>query len=104
MRVRYDDEAREDLLGAVRWYEQHRAGLGVRFHASVRTAERQITEAPGLNPEVDRVGETAIRRAFVRGFPYAVLYMEHGGEVWVLAVMHLHREPGYRKSRAPRVG
>jgi hypothetical protein len=55
MRVRYDEEAREDLVSAVRWYEQHRAGLGVRFHASVRIAERPIA-APG--PE-SRGGDAA---------------------------------------------
>jgi plasmid stabilization system protein ParE len=103
MRVRYDEDAREDLRSAVRWYEEQRAGLGARFHASVRAAERLIADAPSLHPITDRVGDAPIRRALIPEFPYGLLYMEHHGGLWILAVMHLHRRPGYWQKRTHRV-
>jgi plasmid stabilization system protein ParE len=103
MRFRYDEDAREDLRSAVSWYEQHRAGLGARFHVSVKATERLIATAPRFHPKTDLVGDAAIRRALIPEFPYALLYMEHGGELWILAVMHLHRRPGYWLKRARRV-
>jgi hypothetical protein len=76
MRVRYDEDAREDLRNAVSWYKQHRAGLGVRFHVSVMATERLIASAPRFHPITDRVGDAAIRRALIPEFPYALLYMD----------------------------
>jgi plasmid stabilization system protein ParE len=49
-------------------------------------------EAPTSFPEV----EPGVRRRFVfHRFPYAVLFRVLDDEVQVVAVMHLHRRPGY---------
>ncbi len=103
MRVRYDEDAREELRSAVRWYEEERAGLGARFHASVMATERLIAGAPSFHSITDRVGDSLIRRALIPEFPYGLLYTEHDGGLWILAVMHLHRRPGYWQKRARRV-
>ncbi len=40
-----------------------------------------------------------LRRSLLRRFPYGIICAEEGDGVWVLAVMHLHRKPGYWRDR-----
>jgi toxin ParE1/3/4 len=39
------------------------------------------------------------RRHFSLSFPYGVIYLELTDHLWIVAVMHLMRNPGYWKSR-----
>jgi hypothetical protein len=39
------------------------------------------------------------RRHFGPVFPYAVIYLDRLGEVWVVAVMHFKQRPGYWRER-----
>ena len=103
MRVRYDAAARDELVEAVEWYESERVGLGAAFHERVRAAERRIAEGPLTHAVVDDVRGVAIRRVLVDRFPYGLLFMSDDGAVWILAVMHLHRLPGYWRLRAARL-
>ena len=43
--------------------------------------------------------EEDIRRSLVRRFPYGILYAEENEELFIVAVMHLHRDPDYWKHR-----
>ncbi len=43
--------------------------------------------------------EGEIRRVLIRRFPYGVLYTEEKDGLFILAVMHLHRDPEYWKTR-----
>ena len=40
-----------------------------------------------------------IRRRLISRFPYAILYSDEGEILYILAVMHLRRDPNYWKSR-----
>jgi len=42
------------------------------------------------------------RRLFANGFPYAVIYVAKPDAIWIIAVMHVRREPGYWKERLTR--
>jgi hypothetical protein len=39
------------------------------------------------------------RRHFSPDFPYAVIFLEQPGYVWIVAVMHMKRRPGYWRER-----
>ena len=39
------------------------------------------------------------RKARLKRFPYAVVYWLDGGTLRIIAIMHLHREPGYWHGR-----
>ena len=39
------------------------------------------------------------RRHFSAAFPYAVIYVEKPDSVWIVAVMHTKRQPGYWRER-----
>jgi hypothetical protein len=47
------------------------------------------------NPEAGGVLAGTIRRRLVRRFPFAILYQTGTENLWVIALMHLHRRPGY---------
>ena len=43
----------------------------------------------------EHAGEATIRRALLDDFPFALLYIALPDTIWVVAVMHLRRQPGY---------
>lgn len=83
------------MTEAVRWYETHRAGLGMEFLDAVDIAVARIAETPRLGSQVPGVADQTIRRRAVRRFPYHVVYMELSDRLQVLAVAHDRRRPGY---------
>ena len=99
--LRIADEADAELTEAVRWYEMHRAGLGADFLAAVDEAMARIEENTRTGARVPGVEDQAIRRVFVRRFPYNVVYMELAGRLHVLAVAHDRRRPAYWVGRRP---
>jgi hypothetical protein len=70
-------------------------GLEIRFIDAVRSA---ITHACNA-PQRWRLFDGEIRRVLVHVFPYAVLYSIEDGFIYIIAVMHCSREPGYWKTR-----
>ncbi len=93
--VEFHPSAREELVQSARYYQAQTAGLGSRFASAVRDAVGRIQEHPLLY----RIIEDDLRRCRVLRFPYGVVYRTRPGHIEVIAVMHLHREPGYWKSR-----
>jgi plasmid stabilization system protein ParE len=98
--VRIEATAREELAAAVQWYEEQRSGLGAEFLDSVHDAITRLIETPGIALRVPGCpADLPARRIFVRRFPYAVVFMDSGEELRVIAVAHLKRRPGYWVSR-----
>jgi hypothetical protein len=50
-------------------------------------------------PKAWTILEDDIRRCQIRRFPYGIIYSQHGEVIFILAVMHLHRDPEYWKDR-----
>lgn len=94
--LRFHPEAEAEFVQAVVWYEEQQQGLGRRFLACVQDALNRTVIDPELYPFVD--GD--VRRCLTKTFPFGILFRAGRGQLTVLAVMHLHREPGYWKSRA----
>ena len=95
MKARYVDEARLDLLGAVAHYESVRIGLGLDFASE---AERRVEQIEKY-PLASTILEGDVRVLMMRRFPYGLIYRIVSDEAIILAVIHLHREPGTWKSR-----
>lgn len=95
-RLRLHPEAETELVEAAAYYESQQAGLGTRFLDAIEDALRRVRNNPLLYREV----ETDVRRCLVRIFPYGVLFRIQPEVIEVVAIMHLHREPGYWRSRA----
>jgi plasmid stabilization system protein ParE len=87
--------AQEEFLGAIDWYEQHESNLGLEFAREVYAAIERAAQCPRAWP----VLEGDVRRCQTKRFPYGVLYSQEPNRIFVLAVMHLHRDPDYWKDR-----
>ena len=84
-----------DIQAAAVWYEDPRAGLGLRFLDELDLVSQRIEVDPRRFPRLEGEG----RRALLRHFPYGVCFIGESKFITVLAVLHLHREPDMWKSR-----
>jgi toxin ParE1/3/4 len=94
-RVVFHPEAEVEFLAAAEFYEIHRRGLGVEFIAEVRKAARALQRHPKLGRRFSR----RLRRLLVQRFPYGLLYRPQGEDIFIVAVAHLSRRPGYWRRR-----
>ncbi len=98
--VRLSPEAVDELAEAAAWYAAQRPGLESEFLAEVDRTLPLIGSSPGSFPRLlDVPTNLTIRRALLPRFPYAVIFMDLGPEVRVLAVAHTKRRPGYWLNR-----
>lgn len=95
MRYAFHPEAETELVKAVEYYEEREQGLGHDLAVEVYSTLERIRAQPKAWP----IMKEGIRRSLVRRFPYAILYSEEKDVIFVLAVMHLRREPDYWKER-----
>jgi hypothetical protein len=91
----FHPEAERELREAVGYYENVDSGLGYDFSVEVYSAIQRALAYPRAWP----ILENEIRRALVRRFPYGVLYSKEEEALLIVAIMNLHREPGYWKHR-----
>ena len=94
----FHHEANEEFFEALRYYTAINPELGGRYYDEIH---RLIAEA-GETPGAFRVIRKPARRHFTRDFPYGIIYVERPDDIWILAVMHLHRKPGYWRQRLTR--
>jgi toxin ParE1/3/4 len=98
MTYRFHLEASAEYEESIRFYRQARPGLQKRFVASVEEAIGRILE----HPERWRMIEPDIRRCLVKVFPFSVVYSVQGDTIFIIAVAHTRREPGYWKERVKK--
>jgi hypothetical protein len=82
-------EFADDAEAAARWYEAQQPGLGKAFTDSVELALEGILHDPLLLPLVYK----HYHRKIVRRFPYMVLYKVEVATIYVVACMHMRRNP-----------
>jgi len=95
MNFSFHPEAEEEFNKAIDYYEDIDPSLGYDFALEVYSTIKRSIDFP----RVWAVLEGEIRRFLVRRFPYGVLYSEEPEGLFVVAVMNLHRKPGYWKYR-----
>ena len=83
--------ARTDLAQVKLWYAQIRPQLASAFLEDIDKTFDAIRDRPASFAEI----ESGVRRGLCDSFPYKVYFRLKGdGEVRVLAVYHVNREPG----------
>ena len=95
MNFSFHPEAESEFNEAIDYYEEIEHGLGYDFAGEVYLCILRILEYPKAWTIID----DEIRRSLVNRFPFGILYSIEGEEIYILAVMHLHKEPGYWKTR-----
>ena len=95
MNVHYHEEARDELEEATLYYEGQREGLGEEFAQEVERTVQRVLD----NPEAWSKLSKTVRCCRTKRFPYGILYTIRENDILIVAVMHLHRKPGYWKDR-----
>lgn len=84
-----------ELQETALYYGNIETDLGEQFAASAEIAVAKIA----AHPELFRKFAGQMRKANLEQFPYAIVYWLSSDVVHIVAVMHLHRKPGYWRKR-----
>ncbi len=91
MEIRFLDVAQQELDETVEHYNVESAGLGDQFLLEVLSSLERIRQFPlAWHPFTGNS-----RRCQTRRFPYGIAYQILESEILIVAVVNLHRKPGY---------
>ena len=91
----FHPEAEAEFLSAINHYEGRNEGLGHDFAIEVYATIHLILE----HPRAWQILDIDVRRCQTPRFPYGVIYSEEPDGIFILAVMHLHQDPDYWRTR-----
>lgn len=95
--VEFHPDAADEANDAVDYYEGIRAGLGDDFRVELEAALARIQQ----NPQMYAAESGSVRVCPLHRFPYSIDYEELADRIWVAAVGHQKRRPGYWTRRKP---
>lgn len=90
-------EAEEEVRTSMAYYEEQRAGLDRDFESDLKSAFARIQRNPEAFVLYDDRGT---RECLLNRFPFTVYFEEMDDAIWVKAVAHQSRRPGYWTRRA----
>jgi plasmid stabilization system protein ParE len=95
--LRFHPAVQTELSHLVAWYEERSEGLAAELRDEVERALGRIVEqphrwAPSPLPMARALG---VRRFVIDRFPLAVEYVVETESIYVVAVAHTKRRPGY---------
>lgn len=90
-------KAENDFLEAWQWYKKESPGLEQKFWAAIF----QILTQVGNHPSRYSLAKDSIRVAFVKRFPYKVVFYTNEAmkQVEVIAIIHNKRHPNVWQKR-----
>ena len=97
MELAFHPEALAEFKAAIVDYEQKQAGLGAAFADEVL----RTIELARVFPRMGAPEQADVRCLITKRFPFIIYYAIMAEKLWVWAIMHAAREPGYWKSRQP---
>lgn len=93
-------QAHQELISAVEYYEEQQTGLGLRLLDEVDRHIQWILQ----NPHIPRVRDGGYRLVNLKVFPYYIAYIIREDILWILAIAHKHRHPEYWIDRKNDLG
>lgn len=96
----FHPEASEEYAQAAEYYSAISPNLGGRFYSEIERIIGEVRRRP------DRFFQFSppARRALAHKFPYSLVYLNEPDRVWIIAVTHAKRRPGYWRERLPGRG
>ena len=91
----FHPDTAHEIKSSYEWYQNQAEGLGEDFLEELESAYEAITELPGTWPKFT----TNCRRFLLSKFPFSVIYQVNNNSIFVLAIMHNSRKPGYWEGR-----
>jgi len=93
--LRFHPEVSSEIKASYRWYQEQAEGLGEDFLNELELAYSAIIEFPQSWSPFHK----GFRRFLLSRFPFSVIYREKDKLIYVVAVMHNSRKPGYWSNR-----
>ncbi len=90
--VVYHPEALVEFDEAVDFYDAKQPGLGDEFRDEVLATEHRIQVSPKAGAVYPG---TACRKKMVDRFDYKLVFLERDAAIYIVAVHHNRRKPGY---------
>jgi toxin ParE1/3/4 len=95
--VEFHPAAQQEAEDAADYYDRQSPGLGAEFRRDLEEAVGRLGGNPGMYAaEIDE-----FRGCPLSKFAYTLFYLDLGDRVWVAAVAHQKRRPGYWARRKP---
>ena len=95
-RVELHEEATVEAEEAAAWYDERDPDTAEEFAQELARALATVGQAPDRWP----IERGRARRYLFKRFPFKLVYVTDEDRVFVLAVAHKRRKPGYWKDRA----
>ena len=89
--VLFHPEAQEEAQAAAQHYEAIDNDLAIDFHLEFSSLLSRIQQ----HPEMYALEEDGLRLAPLKRFPHSIIYENLPDQIWVAAVSHHRRKPGY---------
>jgi toxin ParE1/3/4 len=80
-----------EIRESYQWYESRVQGLGEDFLNELESAFQVIKKIPDAWPLITK----NFRRYLLDRFPFGIIYQKKENSIYIVAVMHLSRKPGY---------
>ncbi len=93
--ILFHPDIEQEVKDSYEWYENQAVGLGDDFLVELETAYQAIIELPNTWPKFHK----NFRRFLLSKFPFSVIYRFSRDTIFVVAVMHNSRKPGYWNER-----
>jgi len=93
--VLFHPQAESELDHGIGFYEECRPGLGLDFEREVIDGISQIHDAPSMWPKY----KYGIRKFLLSRFPFYIYYLDLPDCIWIIAITHCSRKPGYWENR-----
>lgn len=90
-KLQFHPDIASEVKSSYNWYQNQADGLGDDFIAELESAYDTIVELPETWPRFQK----GFRRYLLAKFPFSVIYRSTTDSIYVVAVMHNSRKPGY---------
>ncbi len=91
-------DAAAEFEEAVTYHEAESEGVGRELRVEIERAFVRLLASPQICPPH---GHNGYRKCFVARFRYTIFFLELPEVIWVAAVAHGSRRPGYWGDRLP---
>ena len=91
LKLLFHPDVASEIKSSFDWYQEQADGLGDDFITELESAYEAVAELPQTWPRFQR----GFRRFLLTKFPFSVIYKETDNHIFVVAVMHNSRRPGY---------
>jgi len=94
----FHPKATEEFIEASLFYGRQVPGLGGAFVTEVERSVKLLVD----QPEIGQIIDAELRRLVLYRFPYSLIYSIERNKIWIVAVAHQRRRPGYWRARLDR--